>query len=99
MGFIRNFSGVGMTLPSCHKQYQDSSSPLLLIVRCRWNNSPFPLELTETAARTDKYVCQLLCISYYHRFVINSCFNSEVYVIVTNGCVTLFIQNIYIHES
>jgi len=98
MGFIRNFSGVGTTPPSCHKQYQESPSPLLLIVFCRWENSPLSLELTETAATTDKYVCQLLCISYYPRFIINSCFKSEVYVIVTNDCIALPVQKDYIHE-
>ena len=54
--------------------------------------APLSLELSDTAAAADKYVCQLLCISYYLRFIINSCFKSEVHVIVTNDCIALPIQ-------
>jgi hypothetical protein len=91
--FIRNLSPVTSNIRS------PSSPP-------RPFDGAFPAEEFTLTLRTDvvccwpdKYVCELLCISYYRRFIINSCFKSEVYVIDTNGCLILPVQNIYIHES
>jgi hypothetical protein len=72
--FMRNFSDAEMALPVCHKQYQQCPSPLYPL----WRSSPFLLEQIQAAA-TDKYVCNMLCISCYRRSVINSCFRSNCY--------------------
>jgi hypothetical protein len=88
--FIRNFSAGGVTLPLLSRAISAVLPPLypLLMVP----------SLVQSASETDKYVCKVLCISYYRLFIINSCFKREVYVIDTNGRLILPVQNIYIHE-